>query len=73
MILPPTAKLPCSWIVSGSNLLLFVSCAPAKEKGKIAIKKPAAKVFRHFQFIHSPFRASSARMFSASSRVLHAR
>jgi len=53
--LAPTAKLPCSWITSGSNLLLLVSCALAEVKSKTAINEAAMKVFRYFLFIlHSP-------------------
>src|SRR5258708_37281123 len=43
---PPTAKLPCSWIISGSGLLLLVSCAPAEVKRKTAISQRAMIDFR---------------------------
>src|SRR3974390_242134 len=57
MTLPPTAKLPCSWMVSGSNLDFLISCALAEMRSTAAINEAAAKVFRLFLFIRILLRA----------------
>src|SRR5207244_12050822 len=56
---PPTAKLPCSWIISGSDLLFRVSCAFAEVKRNAAISGSAMIDFRRFllmKFPHCPSR-----------------
>ena len=45
---PPTAKLPCSWIISGSGLFLLVSCALAEVKREAATNESAMKDFQCF-------------------------
>src|SRR5437016_2472178 len=45
---PPTAKLPCAWIIRGSGLLLLVSCAPAEVKRQAVISQSAMKDFQCF-------------------------
>jgi hypothetical protein len=43
---PPTGKLPCSWMISGSGLLLLVSCALAEVKMMTAMNDSAKRDFR---------------------------
>lgn len=38
---PPTAKLPCSWMISGSDLLPLFSCARAEVKTMAAMNESA--------------------------------
>ena len=36
---PPTRKLPCSWIISGSGLLFFAACALAEANRVAAVER----------------------------------
>jgi len=60
---PPTAKLPCSWIISGPVLPFLVCCALAEAKRKAGISQSAMKDFRRLLLIlnHTPAALSAAK------------
>lgn len=66
MTVPPTAKLPCYRIISGSGLFLPASCALAAVIKAAAINQCAMKNFRCFLLIEFALWDTEAREFQAA-------